>query len=171
VWTTDRVERFLAARRGRRHALRFINDLLAFEPAGKKTNLAVALQFIAPILRRRSVIFLVSDFLTSGYQPELERLARGHDVIALQLCDARERELPNLGLVSFYEPESGEWRLLDTGDAATRAQFEQRAADFDRSLRQAIHQSGADLIRLETGRPYAESLIAFFRRRERSQHR
>jgi uncharacterized protein (DUF58 family) len=171
VWATDRVERFLPPRRGRRHALRLINDLLAFEPAGRKTDLGAALQFTAPVLRRRSVIFVVSDFLTSGYQSGLERLARQHDVIALQLYDLRERELPNLGLVTFYEPETGAWQLVDTGHPGTRQRFHERAAEFDRSLRHAINQSGADHIRLETGRPYAEALIAFFRRRERYQRR
>jgi uncharacterized protein (DUF58 family) len=171
VWATDRIERFVPPQRGRRHALRVINDLLAFEPAGTGTDLGAALRFIEPVLRRRAVIFLVSDFLTSGYQSALERLARRHDVIALQLYDPRERELPDLGLVSFYEAESGTWQLVDTGRTATRELFERRAADFDHSLQQDIRRRGADLVRLETGRPYAESLIAFFRRRERAQRR
>ena len=171
VWATDRVERFVPPQRGRRHALRVINDLLAFEPAGTGTDLGAALGFIEPVLRRRAVIFLVSDFLTSGYQSALGHLARRHDVIALQLYDPRERELPDLGLVSFYEAESGAWQLVDTGRAVTRELFNRRAADFDRSLQQDIRQCGADLVRLETGQPYAESLIAFFRRRERAERR
>jgi uncharacterized protein (DUF58 family) len=171
LWATDRIERFVPPRRGRRHVLRVINDLLAFEPAGTGTDLGAALRFIEPVLRRRAVIFLVSDFLTSGYQSALERVARRHDVIALQLYDQRERELPDLGLVSFYEAESGAWQLVDTGRAATRELFSRRAADFDRTLQQDIRQRGADLVRIETGRSYAESLIAFFRRRERAQRR
>jgi uncharacterized protein (DUF58 family) len=171
VWATDRIERFVPPQRGRRHALRVINDLLAFEPAGTGTDLGAALGFIEPVLRRRAVIFLVSDFLTSGYQAALGHLARRHDVIALQLYDPRERELPDLGLVSFHEAESGAWQLVDTGRAVTRELFNRRAVDFDRSLQQDIRQRGADLVRLETGRPYAESLIAFFRRRERAQRR
>lgn len=169
VWTTDRIERFVPPRRGRRHALRVINDLLAFEPQGTATDLGQALRFIEPVLRRRAVIFLVSDFLTSGYHPALERLSRRHDVIALQLYDGRERQLPDLGLVSFHDPESGEWRVVDTTRAAIRELFQRRAAEFDRVLQQEIRQAGADLIRLDTGQSYAESLIAFFRRRERAQ--
>jgi uncharacterized protein (DUF58 family) len=171
VWTTDRIERFVPPGRGRRHALRLINDLLEFEPAGTGTDLGAALRYIEPALRRRAVIFLVSDFLTSGYQAALERLAQRHDVIALQLYDPRERELPDLGLISFQEMESGHWRIVDTSDSATRDLFHRRAADFDRSLQQDIRRRGADLVRLETGRPYAEALIAFFRRRERAQRR
>jgi uncharacterized protein (DUF58 family) len=167
VWATDRVERFVPPRRGRRHAQRVINDLLAFEPAGTATDLAAALRFVDPILRRRAVVFLVSDFLTTGYRPDLERLARRHDVIALQLYDPRERELPDVGLISLQDPETGRWRRVDTGRGETRERFRLRAAEFDRSLQQVIRECGADLVRLQTGQSYAEPLIAFFRRRER----
>jgi uncharacterized protein (DUF58 family) len=171
VWVTDRIERFVPPGRGRRHALRVINDLLAFEPAGTGTDLGTALQFIEPVLRRRAVIFLISDFLTSGYQSALGRLARRHDVIALQLYDPRERELPDLGLVTLHDSESGAWQVVDTSDRATRDQFQRHAADFERELHDDLRLSGADFVRLETGRPYAESLITFFRRRERAQRR
>lgn len=169
VWCTDRVERFVPPRRGRRHALRVINDLLAFEPSGTRTDLAAALQFADQILRRRSVIFLVSDFLASGYQPALERLSLRHDVIALQLFDARERELPDAGLMALYDAEAGSWSWIDTSSRAIRKQFQDRAAEFDRSLQQNMQRGGADLVRLETGRSYAEPLLGFFRRRERAQ--
>jgi uncharacterized protein (DUF58 family) len=171
VWATDRVERFVPPRRGRRHVLRVINDLLAFEGTGTGTDLGTALQFVESILHRRSVLFLVSDFLTTGYQSALERLAGRHDVIALQLYDQRERTLPDLGLVSLQEPESGQWRWVDTGRAETRERFRSRAEAFDLALQQNIRQHGGDLIQLETGRPYAEPLIAFFRSRERMQRR
>jgi uncharacterized protein (DUF58 family) len=171
VWATDRIERFVPPRRGRRHALRVINDLLAFEPLQTGTDLAAVLRFVEPVLRRRAVIFLISDFLTAGYQSALQRLASRHDVIALQLYDPRERELPDLGLVSFHDPETRAWQLVDSGRQGTRELFNRRAADFDRLLQLDMRGSGTDLVRLETGQPYAESLIAFFRRRERTQRR
>jgi uncharacterized protein (DUF58 family) len=171
AWATDRVERFLPPGRGRSHVLRVIDDLLAFEPAGTATNLSAALDFADSILRRRSVVFLVSDFLATGYQPALERVARRHDVIALQLYDMRERELPDLGLASFIDPELGVRRLVDTGRPAIREQFRRHAAAFDSSLQQDVRRCGADLVRLETGQSYAEPLIAFFRRRERMSRR
>jgi uncharacterized protein (DUF58 family) len=171
IWATDRMERFVPPRRGRRHVLRIINDLLAFQPSGSGTDLGVALRYLEPVLRRRAVIFLASDFMTSGYQPALDRVARRHDVIALQLYDQRERELPNLGLATFYDPESGSWRLIDTADSSTRKLFRETAAEFDRSLQRNVRQSGADLVRLETSQSYAEPLISFFRRRERAHRR
>jgi uncharacterized protein (DUF58 family) len=171
VWVTDRVEHFVPPRRGRRHILRLINDLLSFQPSGSGTDLGAALLYLEPVLRRRAVIFLVSDFITSGYQPALDRIARRHDVVGLQLYDRRERELPDVGLASFYDSESGSWRLVDTADSSTRELFHERAAEFDRSLQQGLRERGADLVRLETGQSYAEPLISFFRRRERAHRR
>lgn len=164
---TDRVERFTAPRKGRRHALRVISELLAFEPEGRGTDLAIALDALEPALRRRAVIFVVSDFLTAGYEPSLARLARRHDLVAIQLVDQRERALPDVGLVTLWDPESGAWRVVDTGDAGVRERFRERAAAFDLGLEQMLRERGADLLRLETGRPYAEPLLVFFRRRER----
>jgi uncharacterized protein (DUF58 family) len=171
VWVTDRVERFVPPRRGRRHVRRIINDLLTFEPAGSRTDLSAALGFVEPILRHRAVIFLLSDFLTTGYESTFERLARRHDVIALQLYDPRERELPNLGLLSVQDPESGAWRWLDTSQRDTRERFRTSTAEFDRTIAQTVRKGGGDLIRLETSQPYAEPLIAFFRRREQPRGR
>jgi uncharacterized protein (DUF58 family) len=171
VWVTDRVERFVPPRRGRRHVRRIINDLLTFEPAGARTDLGAALAFVEPILRRRSVIFLLSDFLTTGYESTFERLARRHDLIALQLYDPRERELPDLGLLSVQDPETGAWRWLDTSQRETRERFRTAAAEFDRSIAQVVRESRGDLIRLETSQPYAAPLIAFFRRREQPRGR
>jgi uncharacterized protein (DUF58 family) len=171
VWVTDRVERFVPPRRGRRHVLRIVNDLLTFQPGGLGTNLDAGLRFAESILRRHSVVFVLSDFLTPGFRPGLERLARRHDVVALQLYDIRERELPDLGLVRLSDPETGAWRMVDTAQPEIRELFRRRADEFDRSVQSDVMESGGDLIRLETGRPYAEPLIAFFRRRERAQRR
>jgi uncharacterized protein (DUF58 family) len=164
---TDRVERFTTPRKGRRHSLRVVSELLAFEPEGQGTDLAAALDTLEPALRRRAVIFLVSDFLTAGYESALARLARRHDLIAIQVVDPRERELPDVGLVTLWDPESGDWRLVNTSDASLRERFRVRAEDFDRGLERLLRERGADLLRLETGRSYAEPLLAFFRRRER----
>ena len=164
---TDRIERYTAPRKGRRHALRVVSELLGFEPAGIGTDLAAALEGLEALLRRRAVIFVVSDFLATGWEPAIGRLARRHDVIAVALGDPRERELPDVGPVTLWDPESNEWRIVDTGDARVREQFRLRAAAFDDRLERALLERGADLLRLETGRSYAEPLLAFFRRRER----
>jgi uncharacterized protein (DUF58 family) len=167
LFATDRVERYLAPRKGRRHVLRVITELLGFDPAGSGTDLAGALNYLEPLLRRRAVLFLVSDFLTAGFEGPLARLARRHDLIAVQLLDPRERELPDVGLATLWDPEGSSWRFVDTSDTALRDRFRQRGEEFDRDLERTLRERGADLLRLETGRPYAEPLLAFFRRRER----
>jgi uncharacterized protein (DUF58 family) len=166
VLATDRVEHYVAPRKGRRQALRVISELLTFRAAGTGTDLGAALAYLEPMLRRRAVIFLVSDFLGTGYDPPLARLARRHDLIAIQLIDPRERELPDVGLVTLWDPESSDWRVVDTGDAGVRRRFRDRGAAFDAALERRLRESGADLLRLETGQSYAEPLLAFFRRRE-----
>jgi uncharacterized protein (DUF58 family) len=166
VFATDRVEHYVAPRKGRRQALRVISDLLTVQPARTGTDLGTALAYLEPILRRRAVIFLLSDFMSAGYEPPLARLARRHDLIAIQLIDPRERQLPDVGLVTLWDPESGTWRIVDTGHAAVREHFRTRTAAFDAALERTLRESGADLLRLETGESYAEPLLSFFRRRE-----
>ena len=162
LFFTDRVERMIPAGKGRRHALRLISELLSFEPAGSGTDLRSALEYLESMLRRRSVLFVVSDFIATGYQSALGRLARKHDVIAVQLCDPRERELPDAGLVTLRDPERGTWRYVDTGSPRVREEFRRRMAQFDLELERGLRERGADLVRLETGQSYAEPLLAFF---------
>ena len=113
------------------------------------------------------MIFVLSDFLATGHETALARLARRHDVVALQLVDPRERELPAAGIVTLWDPETDQWRRVDTEAPAVRAYFAERAEAFDRELERGLREMNADLLRLETGRPYAEPLLTFFRRRER----
>ena len=167
AFATDRVEQYVAPAKGRRQALRVISDLLSYRPRSPDTDLARALTELEPVLRRRAVIFLLSDFLAIGYSSALARLARRHDVIGVQVADPRERELPDVGLVTLWDPESGGWRIVNTGDSRVRQQFRDRAESWDRELGRTFSEGGADLLRLETGEPYADALIAFFRRRER----
>jgi uncharacterized protein (DUF58 family) len=164
---TDRIEHHIAPAKGRRHVLRLISELLAFEPSGTGTDLGAVLAELEPTLRRRAVLFILSDFMAAGYEPVLGRLARRHDVVALQLVDPRERALPAAGLVTMWDTESGAWRRIDTSDEAVRAWFARRSEEFDRGLERGLRERNADLLRLETGRPYAEPLLSFFRRRER----
>jgi uncharacterized protein (DUF58 family) len=167
MFFTDRVEYWLPPAKGRRHVLRLISDLLTFEPAGTATDLGAALRELEPTLRRRAIIFVLSDFLATGHEAVLGRLARRHDVVGLQLVDPRERTLPESGLVTLWDPETGAWRRVDTDAPAVRRYFAQRAEAFDRGLAQTLRELNVDLLRLETAKSYAEPLLTFFRRRER----
>jgi uncharacterized protein (DUF58 family) len=168
---TDRLERYVPPRKGRRHVLRVIGELLAYQPVARGTDLAAGLLTLEPLLRRRSVLFVVSDFLSPGWGPILGRLARRHDVIAVQLVDPRERELPEVGLVALRDAETDDWAWVDTSSPAVQAHVRARVTGFDAELERAVRENRADLLRLDAGEPYGEPLIAFFRRRERMQWR
>jgi uncharacterized protein (DUF58 family) len=168
VLFSDRVERFVLPNKGKRHVMRVIRELLAFEPEGRGTDLAAAVEFVNRVLRRRAVVFIVSDWRAAGYERELEIAARRHDTIAVQLGDPRERELPDLGLITLRDPETGEWHYVDSSDPRVRSHLRERAAEFDAALRRSLQRLGVDLIRLQTGEGHVAPLLSFFRRRERA---
>lgn len=167
VLFTDRVERFVPPKKGKKHVLRVIRELLSFEPRGSGTDLAAALEFLNRVLTRRAVVFIVSDFLTAGHERVLKATARRHDTIAIQLLDPRERELPEVGLLAMRDPENGDWQWVDTSSRFVRERFGHRVEEFDAALLGFLRREGVDLVRLETGRPYVEPLLGFFRMRER----
>lgn len=167
---TDKVERFVPPQKGKTHVRRVIRELLSFDPDGTGTDLRAALDFVNRVQRRRAVLFLVSDFVAppTGYRPALRVAARRHDAIAIQVVDQRERELPDVGLVTLREAETGRWMVADTAQPGVRDAFQRRARAFDRELEEAFRQDGVELIRLETGQSWVGPLLAFFRRREQA---
>ena len=167
LFFTDRVERFVPPKKGRKHVLRLVREMLSFEPRGAGTDLAAALEFLNRVVRRRAVVFIVSDFLARGYERVLKSTAHRHDTIAVQLRDPRERELPKLGLLAVREPETGRWRHLDTGSDFLRERFRHRVEEFDAALgasSEAGHRSRAAENRTELVEP-----LLPFRLRERMQ--
>jgi uncharacterized protein (DUF58 family) len=164
---TDRAERYIPPRKGRRQALRVVSELLAFDPAGRTTDLGASLGWLDTVLRRRAVLFILSDFMSDGWSGALDRLARRHDVVAVRLTDPRERTLPDAGLAALADPETGAWSWVDTSSRAVREHFARAAAAFDAEVERQLRHGGADLLPLDTTEPYGEALVGFFRRREK----
>jgi uncharacterized protein (DUF58 family) len=164
---SDRIEWFTPPRGGRRQALQIVSRVLAYEPEGRATDLPGALQLLEALLGRRAVVVVLSDFLDPAQWSALDRLAWRHDVLALQLSDPRERELPPVGLVTLWDPESGDWTVVDTGDRAVRERFHEHRTAFDTAFAEHCVRRGIELVRLETHLPFGERLAAFFSRRER----
>jgi uncharacterized protein (DUF58 family) len=163
---SDGVEWFTPPKSGRRQALSVVSQVLGYEPAGRGNDLRRSLDFLEPILRHRAAVVVLSDFLDPAEWVGLDRLAWRHDVIAMQLTDPRERELPAVGLVTLWDPESGDWRVIDADDPAVRASFHAERQAFDDELSLHCNRIGVDLLRLETDQPFGERLAAFFSRRE-----
>lgn len=164
---TDAVEYHVPPRKGARNALRLIRELVAFEPRGTRTDIAGALDYVNRVTRRRAMVFVLSDWLATGWAHALSVVARRHDTIAVHLADPREQELPDVGLIALADPESGRWGYVDTSAPDVRARFGQAARDRQAALTGALRRAGADVIRLDTDRGYVGPLLAFFRARER----
>ena len=162
---TDDVELFIPPRKGRQHVLRVIRELLYFEPQGRGTDLAAALQFVGRVLKRRSVVFIVSDFLDPNFEKPLSVIARRHDVIPVVITDAREEEIPDVDLVDIVDAETGEVRTVDTGSPAVRERFMRRARRVQGWRDRIFKRLALDRIDLRTDTPYVVPLITFFRRR------
>jgi uncharacterized protein (DUF58 family) len=164
---SDRVEKFVPPRKGRQHVLRVLRELLYFEPEGRETDIGGALQYLTRVVRRRAVVFLVSDFIGTGFSKALSVTGRRHDMIAVRMRDVRESELPPIGYVEFEDAESGEQLLVNTSDRAFRTAFEHHRAQSDAMLEGTFRTTKVDVIDIRTGEPYVDPLIRFFRERAR----
>ncbi len=164
---SDRVEKFVPPRKGRRHVLRVLRELLYHEPRGRGTDLAAALDYLAHVQRKRAVAFLVSDFRDEGFDRSLAVAGRRHDLVAVRMGDERERDIPPLGLLELEDPETGERIVVNTSAAGFREAFGGADRDRRERLDRALRRSRVDVIDIETGRPYAEPLMRFFQERMR----
>lgn len=171
---TDQIEEFIPPKKGRRHVLRVIRDVLSFTPEGHGTDIAIALEYLSKVTTRRTVSFLVSDFFEQGedeaagsYEKALRIASKRHDVIAVTISDPRERELPKLGLMEFQDAETGETVLIDLSSRRGRAQFQRLAEEQTQQRSTLFRSAGIDTISLQTGEPYVGELLKFFHMRER----
>jgi uncharacterized protein (DUF58 family) len=167
---SDQVEHALPARKGRKHALRLIRDLLTAQPKGQGTSMTVAIDRLMRLLPHRSVVFLASDFIADDVEKPLARLAQRHDVIAVTLEDPAERVLPNVGPARLEDPETGTVVEVDTSHPAVRSAFAQRVAAEDEARRKLFGRLGLDEIIVHTEHGYVDALLAFFRARAQRPH-
>ena len=165
---TDRIERYVPPRRGKKHGLRLITEVLAFRPQGRGTDLTAALGHLTTAQRRKAVVFVVSDFLAAGYENALAVMARRHDVVPVVVTDPVEEKLPDLrGLWPVTDAESGETTLLDFSDARTRAAYQVYAQERATLRDRIFRKLSLDAVRVRPGDDYVQPLAALFRARAR----
>ena len=172
---TDRIERYLPPKKGRRHVLRVVRDILYHEPQGIGTDTVKTLDIVNHVLHRRAVVFLISDFQMGGdpnvARAQLRRAVRQtnrrHDLIALQIEDPRERQLPNVGIIALEDAETGEIIELDTAREAVRKRFNERSVERAQRLRNDLRTEGIDSVQLRTDMPYIPPLQRLFKSRSR----
>jgi uncharacterized protein (DUF58 family) len=167
VLFSDHVELFIAPKKGRLHTLRIIREILFFEPKGRGTEPGTALHRLNRVLHRRSVVFLISDFQAPDFSKELGITARRHDLIAIPIVDPREEELPDVGLVTLEDAETGEQIEVDTSDRKVRRHFLQEVRDRADARLREFRRRNIDTISLQTDEDYLPALRSFFRTRER----
>ena len=173
LFFTDRTELLIPPRKGRRHVLRMVRDILAFAPRGRGTAIDMALEAIGLLLKRRSIVFLLSDFLADleSFRQPLAATNRRHDVVALDLHDPLEHSIPNVGIVALEDAETDELEWVDTGDSAWRQAFESRVADAEQQKLRLFASLGIDRVKVATDGDYVPSLNEFFARRARRRAR
>jgi uncharacterized protein (DUF58 family) len=163
---TETVEHVVPPRKGRRHALRLIRDILAYEPRGRATDIGGATEYLNKMLSHKAIIFLVSDFFGENIERPLKLLAQRHDVVAVTVEDPSERELPDIGLVRLMDPETGESLDVDTSDPRVRAQFDIKVTDEAQKRRHLLRRLAIDEIPVRTDSGTMDPLLKFFRQRE-----
>lgn len=164
---TDSVEMFIPPKKGTRHVLRVIREILTFQPEQMKTDVAQALDYVGRVQSRRAVVFLISDFQAQGFEKPMRVLGRRHDMIAVTISDPREVGLPDVGLIELEDAETGERVLVDTRLPRVRREYARLAAEGASKLSQLFRSMGIDEIQIRTGRDYVRDLTAFFKDRER----
>jgi uncharacterized protein (DUF58 family) len=162
---TDTVEHFVPPRKGKRHVLRVVRDILHFQPKQSGTNIETALSFVDRVLKPHSVVFLISDFKDTGYEKQLRLSSKRHSLIAITLQDRREVELPDVGLIELEDAESGETVVVDTRSEEARHLYTELNQRADAERRQVFRANQVDSIHIRTDEPYVKPLIQFFRQR------
>jgi uncharacterized protein (DUF58 family) len=164
---TDHVEKFVAPKKGRSHVLRVIREILYFKPRGKKTDITSAIEYLMKITTRRTVAFLISDFIADGFERKLRAANYRHDMIALRVADPREFRLPRVGLIELEDPETGERVLVDTRSERFRKKFEKLGGRRYEDQKKMFRSMNVDSVDIRTDSSYVEPLVRFFRMRER----
>lgn len=162
---TDQIELYIPPKKGSRHVLRVIRELLAFEMPKRRTNIPMALDYVAKVLRKKATVFVVSDFIETDFKKSLGLLNRRHDVIAVPVRDRVEIAMPNIGIIELQDAETGEIILIDTSSTAFRTQYsDSNAENFD-SLKSMMRSINVDSIPIYTDKPYVQDLVQFFHMR------
>jgi len=164
---TDTIEKFVPPKKGRAHILRIIRELISFEPAGSGTDIRQALEYFNHVTKKRSIAFLISDFIDDGYDTILRIISKKHDVIAVEITDPREESLPRAGLIKMRDAEVGMERWIDTSDGAVRERFVRFWQERRQLRRSMFLRSKVDAIPIRIDRPYIKPIVDFFRLRER----
>jgi uncharacterized protein (DUF58 family) len=164
---TDRIELFIPPKKGKSHVLRIIREIIDFQPQGIGTDPALAIQTFSNTIKRRSIGFVISDFIAPSCEKALKVGVRKHDLVALKITDPREKEIPAVGWAAFQDPESGVTKWMNTSAASVRKTFKAKALQRENDIKEMFRKSGVDYAPIESGQDYIVPIMNLFKRRER----
>jgi uncharacterized protein (DUF58 family) len=165
IFFSDKIEKFIPPKKGKGHVLRIIRDLIEFKPEHKKTNITLALKYLTGVIKKRSIAFVISDFMDDDFVDALKIANKKHDLVTLRIYDKRENELPDVGLVKMMDAETGSIRWIDTSDKKTRLHYSVNAKKREDQLKDAFNKSGVDTANISTSESYIVPLTNLFKRR------
>ncbi len=165
LFFSDQIEKFIPPKKGKSHILRIIRDLIEFKPESKKTNIQQALRYFTNMVKKRSIAFLISDFIADGYKDALKIANKKHDLVAIRIHDKREHELPNVGMVKLKDAETGKQIWVDTSSSEIRTHYSIAGKKRESDLKDMFNKCGVDTVNIATGESYIQPLMNLFKRR------
>ncbi len=167
VFFSDKIEKFIPPKKGKKHILRIIRELITFKPESIGTKIGKALEYFNNVIKKRAICFIISDFIDDSFEVPLKIANKKHDVVAIKISDLREKELPNIGLVKIKDSESKQFTWIDTSDKATRDKYKHENYKYENEIINQLKNSGVDTINISTNEDYIKPLMNFFKRREK----
>ncbi len=165
IFFSDRIEKFIPPKKGKSHILRIIRELIDFEPEHKETNIGEALRYLTNVVKKRSIAFLLTDFMDTNYSDALKLANKKHDIVGIRVYDELEREIPNAGLLPMTDAETGELIWVDTSKKAVRTKLKASALRFEAELKDIMVKTGVDMAEVQTDHSYVKPLMNLFKRR------
>lgn len=165
IMFSDRIEKFIPPKKGSTHILRIIRELITFRPESNGTDITTALKYFTNVIKKRCTAFLLSDFYDDGYDEALKIAAEKHDLVAIRIADEKEKRLPDLGLVKFYDPESASTLWVDTSSRETREQFAKTYSTYETNVKAIMQRYGIDNTEVLTGEDFVKPLLKLFKMR------
>ena len=162
---SDQVELFIPPKKGKSHVLRIIRELIEFQPKSKQTNISEALKFLSNIMKKRAIVFLLSDFMDDDYERTLKIVGNKHDVTGIRVYDKHDEEIPNLGMVPMVDVETGNTHLVNTSSASVRNQYKANALRLADYFETTFKKSGSGTVNNRTDENYVKKLLGYFKRK------
>lgn len=162
---SDQMELFIPPKKGRSHVLRIIRELIEFQPKGKNTDISAALKYVTNVIKKKAIVFVLSDFMTDGYQHTLKIVSGKHDVTGIRVYDQREQSIPNIGLVQMLDGETGEMIMVNTGSKGVRNAYAAHFKDRENYFRESFTKSGAGMLSTRVDESYVKKLLGYFKTR------